>query len=312
MIISTEYADCYMVVSLLIKKQFSYRIALLFLPKGKMYKKIFNVFQWLRHLLLISFLMPVVAMAQSYPQKNVRIVAPFPPGTGTELIARELAHQFSKVFDQSFYVENKPGAGGLIGTQFVKNAKPDGYTLLVAGAGPLAINPALYTDVPYDPATDFKPVGMIATVPNALVVRSDFPGDTVEDVIRHVKENPDTLNYASSGSGVPSHLMMELFKDMAGLDLMHIPYQGSAATLNALLSGQVDLMFETVAAALPHVKNGDLKVIATAGGERTPSMPDVPTIAESGLPEFSAQGWSVLAAPADTPVDILEKLNREM
>lgn len=259
----------------------------------------------------LFFWSTVATAAQSYPSRPVKIVAPFPPGTGTELIARELAHHLSTQLGQTFFVENKPGAGGVIGTQAVKNSAPDGYTLLVAGGGPLAINPALYRDIPYDPAKDFEPIRMIATVPNVLLVRADFPGNTLDDVIKHVKANPGKFNYASSGNGVPSHLIMEMLKSATGMEIMHVPYQGSAAALTALLAGQVEIMFDTASAALPHVTSGKLKVVATVGAKRTQAMPNVPTIAESGISGFAAQGWSALVAPAGTPKDVVRRLSTE-
>jgi len=245
----------------------------------------------------------------TYPTKPVRVVAPFPAGQGTELIARQLALQMSDVLGQNFFVDARAGAGGVIGTNFVKSADPDGYTLLVAGAGPLAINPALRKDIPYDTLRDFRLVQMIATVPNVLVVRPDFPADDLAGVVAHIKANPGTLNYASSGSGVPNHLIMELFKSAADLDIVHVPHQGAAVAMTALLGGDVHVMFETAAAVLPMVKSGRLKVLATASGNRAVALPDVPTIAESGFPGFAAQGWSALVAPAATPDAVIERLS---
>lgn len=250
------------------------------------------------------------ALAQdTYPSKPVRVVAPFPAGQGTELIARQLAQQLSEVMGQNFFVDARAGAAGVIGTNFVKSSEPDGYTLLVAGAGPLAINPVLRKDIPYDTLRDFRPVQMIATVPNVLVVRPDFPATDLAGVIAHIKANPGKLNYASSGSGVPNHLIMELFKSAAGLDIVHVPHQGAAVAMTALLGGDVHVMFETAAAVMPMVKAGRLKVIATASGKRALALPDVPTIAESGFPGFSAQGWSALVAPAATPDAVISRLS---
>jgi tripartite-type tricarboxylate transporter receptor subunit TctC len=239
------------------------------------------------------------------------VVAPFPPGQGTELIARQLSQELSTVFGQNFYVDNKPGAAGIIGTQIVQSAAPDGYTLLVAGSGPLAINASLYRKLPYDPLKDFRPIRMIGAVPNVLVVRADLPVTSLQDVVAYVKANAGKLNYASSGSGVPGHLIMEMLKARAGLDIVHVPYKGAGASLTALMGGEVAMMFETAAAAIPHVQGGRIKIIATAGARRALALPNVPTIAESGFPDFAAQGWSALVAPAATPAEVIDRLSKE-
>jgi tripartite-type tricarboxylate transporter receptor subunit TctC len=255
---------------------------------------------------------PAWAPAQpAYPSRPVRIVAPFPPGQGTELIARQMAAYLSVALGQSFFVDNKPGAAGIIGTQFVKNAAPDGYTLLVAGGGPLAINAAFYRKLPYDPLKDFQPVAMIAAVPNVLVVRADFPGNSLKDVVAYIRKSEGKLNFASTGNGTPSHLVMELFKSAADLQMTHIPYQGSGSAITALLAGDVAMMIDTAAAVIPQVKSGRLKVIATAGARRALALPEVPTIAEQGYPGFAAQGWSALVAPANTPPEVVRRLNTE-
>ncbi len=252
-----------------------------------------------------------LAAQSSYPDKPVRIVAPFPPGQGTELIARQLAQELSVVFGQNFFVDNKPGAAGIVGTQWVQNAPSDGYTLLVAGSGPLAINASLYSKLPYDPLRDFQPVRMIGAVPNVLVVRADFPASNLTEVIEYVKRNPGKLNYASSGSGVPNHLIMELLKSRAGLEIVHVPYKGAGAAITALMAGEIGLMFETAAAVIPHAQGGRLKILATAGAKRALALPEVPTIAESGYPGFAAQGWSALVAPAATPPEVVRRLSTE-
>lgn len=252
---------------------------------------------------------PAWAQAGAYPSKAVRVIAPFPPGQGTELIARQLSQQLTASMGQSFFVENRPGAGGLIGTRAAKEAPADGYTLLVAGAGPLAINPALYSNVPYDPLKDFRPVQMIAAVPNVLVVRSDFPGSTLREVVDQVKRKPGQM-YGTSGTGVPDHLIMEMLKVEAGLDLTQVPYQGASAAIIGLISGDVSLMFATVAAVLPQIRSGQLKPIAVAGPRRALGLPDVPTIRESGF-QLAAQGWSALIAPAGTPDAIVQRLHEE-
>lgn len=248
-----------------------------------------------------------------YPTKPVRVIAPFPPGQGTELIARAVAAQLSVQMGQNFFVENRPGAAGIIGTEAVKNAAPDGYTLLVAGGGPFAINPAIYPKIPYNTLRDFQPIGVIAAVPNVLVVANDFPAATVKELIAHARQQGDKLNYASSGIGVPNHLIMEMLKAAAGLKITHVPYKGAAASIAALISGEVGLMFETPGAVVPHIKAGRLRAIAVSSAQRSVALPDLPTVAESGgLPGFGAQGWSALAAPAGTPKAIVQKLHTEL
>jgi tripartite-type tricarboxylate transporter receptor subunit TctC len=255
---------------------------------------------------------PSLAPAQAaYPSRPVRVVAPFPPGQGTDLIARQMSQYLTQALGQTFFVDNKAGAAGIIGTQFVKNAPADGYTLLIAGGGPLAINASFYNKLPYDPIKDFEPVAMIAAVPNVLVVPADFPANNLKDLVAYVHKNPGKLNYASSGNGVPNHLIMELLKSAANLQITHVPYQGSGAAITGLMSGQIAMMFDTAAAVMPHVKSGRLKVIATAGAKRALALPDVPTVAEQGYPGFAAQGWSAVVVPAGTPPEVVRRLNAE-
>lgn len=249
---------------------------------------------------------------QAYPTHPVRVVAPFPAGQGTDLVARLIAQHLGTGLGQNFFVDNKPGAAGIVGAQFVKNAAPDGYTLLVAGGGPLAINASLYSRLPYDPLKDFEPVAMVAAVPNILVVRADFPANTVQELVAYIRARPGQLNYGSSGAGVPGHLITEMFKAAAGLQVNHIPYSGAGPAMTALITGDIAMLFETAASAMPQVKAGKLKVIANAAGKRSAALPDVPTIAESGYPTFAAQGWSAIVAPAGTPPDIVRRINAEV
>ncbi|MDB5954040.1 MAG: hypothetical protein JWP60_648 [Ramlibacter sp.] len=282
----------------------------LFLPHGRPSARIARLVLLTAAVLVAS--VPSLAPAESaYPSRPVRVVVPFPPGQGTDLIARQLAYHLATALGQSFFVENRPGAAGIIGTQLVKNAQADGYTLLVAGGGPLAINASFYSKLPYDPVKDFQPIAMIAAVPNVLVVRSDFPANNLQELVAYVRKNDGKLNYASSGNGVPNHLIMELFKSAASLHITHVPYQGSGAAITGVMAGQVAMMFDTAAAVLPQVRSGRFKVIATAGAKRALALPDVPTIAEQGYPGFAAQGWSALVAPAGTPPDVIRRLNVE-
>lgn len=264
-------------------------------------------------LLLALFSSGWAAGQTDYPNRPVRVVAPFPPGQGTELIARAISAQLSQATGQNFYVDNKPGAAGIIGTEIVKNAPADGYTLLVAGSGPFAINPSMYAKLPYDTLRDFQPIGMIAAVPNVLVVSKDFPANNLQEVIAYARQQQDRLNYGSSGIGVPNHLIMELLKSATGLKTTHVPYKGAAASITALLSGEIGMMFETAAAVVPHLKGGRIKVIAVSSAQRSLALPDVPTVAEAGgLPGFGAQGWSALVAPAGTPAPVVQKLHAEL
>jgi tripartite-type tricarboxylate transporter receptor subunit TctC len=264
--------------------------------------------------LALGFVLPVsqAAAQQPYPNRPVRIVAPFPPGQGTDLIARLVAQHLGTALGQNFFVDNKPGAAGIVGAQFVKNAAPDGYTLLVAGGGPLAINASLYSKLPYDPLKDFEPVAMVAAVPNILVVRADFPANTLQELVAYIRARPGQLNYGSSGAGVPGHLITEMFKAAANLQVNHVPYAGAGPAMTALMTGDIAMLFETAASAMPQVRAGKLKVIANAAGKRSAALPDVPTIAESGYPSFAAQGWSAVVAPAGTPPEIVKRLNTEV
>ena len=248
---------------------------------------------------------------EPYPPRAVRIVTPFQAGQGTDLIARQMAQQLSTAMGQSFFVDNKPGAGGSVGTRLVKDAPADGYTLLIAGGGPLAINASLYAKLPYDPIKDFRPVLMIAAVPNILVVRSDFPANNLTELLGYVRARQGKLNYASGGTGVPAHLIMEMLKSAAKLEISHVPYQGAGPAMMGLLAGETAMMFETVAAAKPLIQSGKLKVIATAGPRRTVLLPDVPTVGEAGVPGVAAQGWSALVAPAGSPEEVISRLSLE-
>lgn len=252
--------------------------------------------------------LPAAYAADHYPSRPVRVVAPFPPGQGTDIIARLLTQELSTRMRQSFYVENKPGAGGVIGTHFVKDAKPDGYTLLVSGAGPLAINVSLYSNLPYDPVKDLQPAAMIAAVPNILVVRADFPAKTLADLVTYVKQRPGKLSFASSGNGVPGHLIMQMFETTAGLSMQHVPYQGTGAATTSVLAGDTAMMFDTASSLIGQVQSGALRALATASPKRARALPNVPTIMESGFPTFQAQGWSALLAPAGTPASVIEQL----
>lgn len=248
----------------------------------------------------------------AWPNRPVRIVVPFPAGQTTDVIARLLAQQFTESVGQSFFVDNKAGAAAIIGTEQVKNSPADGYTLLMASSGPLAINPSIYSKLPYDTLKDFQPIGMIAAVPQFLVVNKEFPAGNLKDLIAYVKQNPGKTNYASGGSGLTNHLTMELLKAAAGLQITHVPYKGAAAAITGLIAGDINMMFESGPAVIPHVKSGKLKVIAVGTKDRSVVLPEVPTVAESGVPGFAAVAWAAFLAPTGTPRPIIQKMNSEL
>jgi tripartite-type tricarboxylate transporter receptor subunit TctC len=252
------------------------------------------------------------AQAQgSYPNHSVRLIVPFPPGGATDIMARAIAQRWSEVLGQQFVVDNRPGAGGNIGSDLVAKAQPDGYTLLMGTVGTHAINASLYPKMPYDNQKDFAPVILVAAVPNVMEVNPSVPAHNVKEFIAYVKANPGKINFASSGSGTSIHLSGELFKVMAGVDMTHVPYKGSSPALTDLLGGQVQVMFDNLPPSLPHIKAGKLRALAVTSAVRAPALPDVPTIAESGLPGFEASSWFGVLAPAGTPRAIIDRLNAE-
>ena len=250
------------------------------------------------------------AIAQSaYPAKPVRLVVPFPPGGTTDILARAVAQKLSEAWGQQVVVDNHPGAGGNIGSDIVAKAAPDGYTLLMGTVGTHAINPSLYAKMPYNHVKDFAPVILVAGVPNVLVVNPSVPAQSVQELIAYAKANPGKLNFASSGNGTSIHLSGELFKTMTGTQMTHVPYKGSAPALTDLVGGQVQLMFDNLPSSLAFIKAGKLRALAVTSAARSTALPDVPTLAESGLPGFEASSWFGVLAPAGTPHDIVSKLN---
>jgi tripartite-type tricarboxylate transporter receptor subunit TctC len=255
--------------------------------------------------------MVATAQAQSWPRKPITMVVPFPPGGTTDTTARLVAQEMSKSLGQPVVVENRAGANGNIGSASVARAAPDGYTLLVSGVGSNAINHGLYAKMPYDSRTDFAHITQMTSGPNVLVVKADFPAKSLKEFVDLARANPGKFNYASAGSGASGHLAMELLKETAGIKMDHIPYKGGAPALTDVMGGQVEAMFTNQDMPAPHVKSGKVRVLAVAALQRNPLYPDVPTVAESGFPGFSAESWNGLSAPAKTPKEIIDRLNAE-
>ncbi|MBV7486520.1 tripartite tricarboxylate transporter substrate binding protein [Bordetella sp. BOR01] len=244
----------------------------------------------------------------AYPDKPVHIVVGFSAGGTTDVIARIMAKELSQGLNESFVVENKPGAGSNIATEYVARAKPDGYTLLFV-AVTSAINQTLYKNVKFDLTKDFAPVALGAKVPNILVVNPKVPVKSVKELVDYAKANPGKLAFASSGSGTSIHMAGELFKMRAGLDVLHVPYKGSAPAVTDLIGGQVQFMFDNMPSSWPHVKGGKLNALAVTTAKRSPTAPDLPTMQEAGFENFDVSSWFGLIAPAGTPPEVIEKLN---
>jgi tripartite-type tricarboxylate transporter receptor subunit TctC len=251
------------------------------------------------------------AAAEDYPAHPVKIVVPFPAGGSNDIVARILAQKLSEKTGQQFFVENRAGAGGNIGAEMVANAA-DGYTLLVTAPPPLTTNVALYKSMPFDPATAFAPVALLATVPIVLMVHPSLPVKNVEGLVALAKAKPGTLNFGSSGIGSTNHLAGELLRHMTGIDIVHVPYKGAAPAMNDLIAGHIPMMFDNMPAVLPQVQGGSVRAIAVAGAVRAAALPDVPTVAEQGVPGFEAFAWFGLVAPAKTSAAVLEKLQGDV
>lgn len=255
----------------------------------------------------------LTAQAQSnYPNKPVKLIVPFPPGGGNDVIARVIGQKLSDRWGQAVVIDNRAGANGIVGLQALMQSPADGYTLAVGAAGPLAVNPSLYARLPYDPVKDFAAVTNLVNYPLLLVVHPSVPVKTTRDVVTLAKAKPGQLSYASPGSGNSGHLAGELFNSMAGVNTLHIPYKGQGPALTDLLSGQVHMLYSSIPSVINQVKTGQLKAIAVGSAKRLPSLPDVPTIAESGVPGYEAYSWVGLVAPANTPSDIVHKIYRDV
>ncbi|MGD9773304.1 tripartite tricarboxylate transporter substrate binding protein [Diaphorobacter sp.] len=257
-------------------------------------------------------LLPHAALAQAdgaWPAKPIKWVVPFPPGGAMDVIARTLGEKAGRTLGQPFVIENRPGAGGNIGADAVAKSPADGYTIMITSIG-MATNKALYPRLSYDPQKDFAPVSLLAVVPNVLVVNASKTADkSVADVIARAKRDPGKLTYASAGNGTSIHLAGEVFASMAGLDLLHVPYKGSGPAVTDMLGGQVDLMFDSITSARPHIQAGKLRALGVTSAKRSATLPDVPTIAEAGVPGYEVSPWFAVFAPAGTPQAIVAKIN---
>jgi tripartite-type tricarboxylate transporter receptor subunit TctC len=250
---------------------------------------------------------PVVA--QDFPTKPINLVVPFAAGGSTDLVGRIIAEGMSAQLGQQVLVVNQAGAGGVVGATAVADAAPDGYTILMGTIATHALSASLYATPPFDPSADFAPISLLVTVPNVLLVNPDFPANTVEELIAKLKAEPETHAYASSGNGTPLHLSGELFKSMAGVDMVHVPYQGSGPALVDALSGAVPIIFDNLPSATEHMKAGTLRPLAVTTLERAASFPDVPTMDEAGVPGYETNTWNALFAPAGTPPEVVASLN---
>ena len=252
------------------------------------------------------------AVAQTYPNKPLHMIVTFAAGGSSDAMARSVAKAISEDVGQQVVIENRPGAGGNIGAEYVARAAPDGYTLLFGTIGTMGIGPALYKNLTYDPVNDLAAVGILHTLPNILVVHNSVPATTLKELIVYAKAHPGELTFASAGNGTASHLAGELFKAAAGIDIVHVPYRGGGGSVTAdLMAGRVSMMLETVTNALTLVKSGNMRALAVTTPERSAAAPDLPTFAEAGLPGFNVSSWTGLFVPAGTPRPLIAKLNEE-
>jgi tripartite-type tricarboxylate transporter receptor subunit TctC len=252
------------------------------------------------------------AFAQAYPAKPIRLVVPFPPGGSTDIIARIVAQKLSERLGQQVVVENRGGAGGTIGAEAVAKAPPDGYTLVVGTTSTHAVAPSVYGKIGYDPVKDFAPISLVAVTPYLLVVNPSVDVKSLQEFVAYVKARPGKLNYASAGTGSTTHLAMEMLKSAAELYIVHIPYNGNGPAGTAVIGGQVEILFGSLPAVLPQAKAGRVRPLAVGTPKRSPSLPEVPTVAESGYPGFDASLWLAIMAPAGTPAPIVDRLQREI
>lgn len=252
------------------------------------------------------------AAVPGYPARPVRVIVPFPPGGANDIVARQIGLRLNARWGKPVVIDNRGGAGGNIGTEIGARANPDGYTLLIGSTSTLASNVSLYEKLPFDVARDFAPIVLIVTAPNMLCATANFPAKTVPELINLAKSTPQKLNYSSFGEGSSSHLIAEMFKRQAGIDMVHVPYKGGALALAAVMGGEVHMTFSNLSVALPQVKSGKVRGIAVTSLKRAAALPEVPTVAESGLPGFEATAWVALVAPRATPRAIVQRVNADV
>ena len=260
---------------------------------------------------ILALIFAATASAQSFPTKPIKIIVPFPAGGTVDFFARVISTKLSEALGQSVLVENRAGAGGNIAAEAVAKAAPDGYTLLM-GSEIIAINTSLYSKIGYDPVKDLAPITLVGTVPNILIVHPSLPVNSVNDLIALAKKTPGKISFASTGQGTSTHLSSELFKLMANVDMLHVPYKGGPPAIADLISGQVNMMFINMPTGITHVRSGKAKIIAVSSIKRVSQLPDVPTVDQAGVKGFETSAWSGLYAPAGTPADIINRLNAEV
>jgi tripartite-type tricarboxylate transporter receptor subunit TctC len=260
-------------------------------------------------LFAIALAFPLAAFGQAFPSKPMRIVVPFTPAGAVDIATRATANEMTKILGHPVAVENKPGAGGNLGVLDVARSAPDGYSMVMSTSGIQAINPALYAKMPLDPNKELTPVAPIVSLSNVLVVHPSVPAKSVKEVIELAKKDPGKWTYASSGNGTSIHMSGAMFTQLTGTDILHIPYKGSAPAITDLLAGQTNMMFDNIPSALPHIKSGKLRALATTGAKRDPALPDLPTVAEAGVKGYESGVWFGIMVPAATPRDIVMKLN---
>lgn len=255
------------------------------------------------------------AVAQTptqYPAKTIRMIVPSAPGSGPDIMARTIGQKLNEAWGQPVVVEARPGAGGIIGSEAVAKSAPDGYTLIMGNAGSHSVNPSLYRKLPYDPLKDFSPIALVSSAPNILIVHPSLPVKSVKDLIALAKARPGELTFGSGGNGSTAHLSGELFRTLAGIRIVHVPFKGAPAAVLGVITGEISMAILNLPPALPHVKNGRLKALGVSTPKRSAAVPDLPTIAESGLPGYSATAWYGVLAPAGTPREIIMKINAEI
>jgi tripartite-type tricarboxylate transporter receptor subunit TctC len=262
--------------------------------------------------LAASLLAAPVARAQDYPTRQITLIAPWPAGGAVDVLCRGVAPHLADRLGKPVVVENRPGAGSVIGTATGAKAAPDGYTLVMAGSGSLAISPTIYKKLPYDPTKDFAPLLLSAKIPFFLVVNPSLPVHSVSELVKYAKDNPGKLSFASGGAGSPHHLYAELFKSLTGIEMTHVPYKGSAPALTDVVAGHVPVLFSDPVPALPLIREGKVRALGVTTAARSPSAPEIAPIAEVGVPGFDVAGWGMIAAPAGTPAPIVARLNAEL